>query len=250
MKDLNIIDFTDFYFNGKYLSDFGGMVGDNNGGKLNYSLLPSREYIIDRPFNYDGEIVFDVHVNPRSWEVPIFFYDINDNNIRSISKWLDTDEAQPFYFKNDTVRINARIDSDAFYFDTYSGIEGLTSLKFIAHDPYFYDIDKTVVNMSLATDPWFYNRGNIGSPFKITVNGSGLIGIGVVDAYGNHQECRISDVSGGVILDTKTMSVTDLSGNNMFNNFMGEYIQIPPGDFKIQIAGIETATLEYNGRYI
>jgi len=249
MKDLNIIDFTDFFFNGKYLSDFGGMVGDVSGGKLTYSLLPTREYITDKPFNYEGEIIFDTRLNPRTWEVPVYFKDLEDVNIRKISKWLNSDQSSSFYFKGDTVRINARLDSDAYNLDTYSGFEGLTSLKFIAYDPYFYDIKRTIETIPRYSGLPLFNRGNVDCPCIIKASGSGII---TINLAGDNisSSCEIKAITNGVLVDTENMIVTSLSGENLFNSFSGDFIQIPSGRFNITVSGGITAQLEYHSRYI
>jgi phage-related protein len=140
MRDIENIDFYDFYFNGKYLSDLGGYVADNDGGKITYSILPEREYVTVRGYQSDSEYVFAKRVNARQFQVPVFFEDLDFAGIRRVSGWLDTRTASQFYFKGDSIYINAMINSDAIGVQTYSGIEGLITLSFVAHDPYYYDL--------------------------------------------------------------------------------------------------------------
>lgn len=140
MRDIDKIDFYDFNFNGHYLSEFGGIVADNEGGKITYSLLPEREYVINHPFECDSTFVFKSRLKPRIWEVPIFFNDLDYAGIRKIAGWLNSPTTSQFFYKGDSLMINARINSEAINLGTYSGQEGLTKLQFIAHDPYYYDI--------------------------------------------------------------------------------------------------------------
>ena len=253
LRDIDIIDFTDFCFNGRYISDLGGMVGSNSGGSLTFSILPSREYITDRPFYYDGEIVFATKLNPRVWEVPVFFEDLSNINIRQIAAWLITDEDAPFYFKGDTARINCRLDSDAFYLDTYSGIEGLTSLKFIAHDPHYYDINSTQETLSVASvaeQPVFINTGNTLTPCKVKIRGNGTIRISVIAENEYNSLCIIDNVVDGVIVDSERMTCTSLTGEDMYGSFSGIFPMIPSGKYRLTAEGAITTEITYYGKHM
>lgn len=140
MRDVNNINFYDFYFNGRYVSDLGGIVADNSGGKLTYSLIPEREYVTNSPKDVDGEFVFMTRLKPRTWEIPVYFEDLGYTEIKQIASWLDSPKASEFYFRGDSIMIMARIAPEAVDITTYSGREGLLKIPFIAHDPYYYDI--------------------------------------------------------------------------------------------------------------
>ena len=250
MKDLNLIDFSDFYFNGYYLSDFGGVVASTDGGSLKYSLLPSRDYVTDRPYNYDGDIVFSSSLTPRVWEIPVYFEDLSNKNIRQISKWLNSDKTSYFYFKGDSIRINARLDSDSYNLLTETGLEGLTTLKFIAHDPYFYDIKPTRYTIDRIADKYYFNQGTLTCPCVFYLTGSGDINISVIGSDGVSQSCTVKNISGGAIVNTYNMICTSQNGDNKFNDFEGDYIQIPPGKFTLVISGALRSVIEFHGRYV
>ena len=140
MRDIDKINFYDFYFNGHYLSEFGGIVASNDGGKIIYSLLPQREYVTNRTYGFDIEAVMDTRLSARPWEIPVYFENLEYSGIRRIANWLNVTEPKMFYFKGDSVYINAMIDSDSVNVNTYTGTEGLFVIKFIAHDPFYYDL--------------------------------------------------------------------------------------------------------------
>lgn len=255
MKDLEYIDFTDFFWNGHYLSDLGGVVADNDGGELNYPLLPARNYTTSKPFNYDGEIVFSTYLSPRTLEVPVFFEDLNYHGIRRIATWLNTEKAAEFYFKGDSIRINCRLDSDALAFETYSGIEGLSVLKFIAHDPFYYDIEKTVYSINaVIADKYYsyYNRGMIQSDCVISVNGSGNITVKLKGkSDGAIQTFTVKNVANSFKVDSKAMICLDAAGRNKFNDFVGAFPSVPPGYFDISFTGnVTSASIQFHGKYV
>lgn len=256
MKDIKLIDFNDFYFNGHYLTEFGGMIGDTDGGKLTYPLLPTRNYTTGKPFNYNGEIVFATYLSPRTWEVPVFFEDLDYYGIRRIASWLDSEQATEFYFKGDTIRIFARLDTDAFFLDTINGIQGLTSLKFIAHDPYYYDIRKSVCSKQSPQSGQvyeFYNSGFVKTDSVIKVNGSGDIEV-IIASYAGAEDTQmftVKDVSGGFVVDTKAKVCIDGAGNNLFDKHTGAFPSLPPGEFTIRFNGNVTAfSVEFFGKYV
>lgn len=255
MRDIDNIDFTDFCFNGRYLSDLGGMVASNNGGSLTFSILPSREYITDRPFYGDEEIVFSTKLNPRVWEVPVFFEDLSNVNIRQIAAWLMSNEDAPFYYKGDTARINCRLDSDAFNLDTYSGIEGLTSLKFIAHDPHYYDINSTQETLSVTsvvTQPVMINTGNTRTPCKLKIKGNGTIKVYVISESSENSTtlCVVSNVVDGVIIDSEKMTCKSLTGVDMYRTFAGIWPMIPNGKYRISVEGAISTEITYYGKHM
>ena len=140
MRDVNSIDFYDFYFNGRYVSDLGGIVADDSGGKIAYSLVPEREYVTNSPKDVDGEFVFMTRIRPRTWQIPVFFEDLAYTEIKNISSWLDSPKESEFYFRGDSLMIKARVAPESIDIVTYSGNKGLLTIPFIAHDPYYYDI--------------------------------------------------------------------------------------------------------------
>lgn len=84
MNILENINFYDFSFNGKKLSDFDGIIGGSDP-LTSYPLLPSITYVTDRAIGQDGMTVFESYLEPRTFEVPVFFENIDDGGIRKIA---------------------------------------------------------------------------------------------------------------------------------------------------------------------
>lgn len=172
MNVISDINTYDFFFNGHFLSEFGGYVGSTDGGLKKYPFLPSREYATDSPLEYDGEYVFDSHLAPREWEVPIVFDNIDDAGLRQVAGWLDTSTAAKFYYADDTVYIMACLNGDNNDISSVSGKDGEITLNFIAHDPFYY-----------AINPSTYTFTNIMQDTKSHANIYNMINAGTKTAF-------------------------------------------------------------------
>lgn len=254
MNILSDINFFDFYYNGHYLSEFGGYVGSTDGGFKKYSLLPSRTYVTDKPLNYDGTIVFDSYLEPRTFRVPIVFESIDDAGIRAIAGWLNTKKDEKFYFADDSLYINCVLDSNATDFDSISGVDGECELNFLANDPYYYSLNPSnyvFSNVSKETLLPMMNGGNVECFPKIKVSTSQSFILNVHDINTNIiQQFSVTSPMSPTTIDSKYC--TCVSGNyNLFNNTEGKFPVFPPGVFYISFnIDIKEVTLDFVPRYI
>lgn len=244
----------DFYYNGKKLSDFGGFVGSSDGGFKRYTLLPSREYITDRPLYSNIETVYNAYFNARVFTVPVVFESLSDGDIRKLSAWLKSLTPSKFYFVNDSVYINAVLDADAFDITTVGGCDGQVELKFICHDPYFYALNKINVEYKPLVSGQKYkliNRGSEDAYPYIEIRGSGTIRIDIYSDNGTlYSTSTINNVTAGVVVDSFLNDCKTVSGGNLLNN-INDFPVIPAGDFEIKITGTLTSMkLSYTERYI
>lgn len=256
MNLLSNIDFTDFYFNGHFLSDFGGFIGG-----LEYfeqlSLLPSRSYNTDRAIGQDGETVFSSHLDPRPFEIPIFFKKLDDAGLRNIAGWLNTKSPEWFHYKNDTLKIKCTLDTNGTYLDSITLKEGACKLKFIAHDPFYYEINETVHNYPSLTGTThrfnLQNKGNEDSFPCISMWGSGTVKINIYkNTLSNlYTSCEIINLTSGVELDTKKRTCLTQSGGQMFNNFIGKFPVLPVGNYIFEVIGnVTRINIKPNFRFV
>ena len=248
MNLVSNLDFMDFYFNGHWLSEFGGMIGGKEG-LSDYPLLPSRVYTTDRAIKQDGVTVFDSYLEPRVFEVPIVFEDIDYKGLRAISGWLNSKTDQWFYYKDDTLKIRCALDNSAndIEFLGFSNGKrgGETSLKFIAHDPYYYELDETIYDYKNLTNTTnTYNLTNTGNEFSFPVFsiwGTGTIAIKLYDADNFLiSTCTVSNLTTGFVLDSKSRTCYTQSGAPHFNSFEGRYPLFPVGNYKVEVIGSAT----------
>lgn len=240
MNLLRNIDFIDFNFNGKWLSDFGGIVGGTEPLKQ-YPLLPTRSFITDRAADQDGQYVFDSYLEPRVFEVPVFFEDIDKAGLRNIAAWLNVEKESWFYFKDDDVKIKCMIDGE-YLLDTLSGGNGQVYLKFIAHDPYYYAIDNTVITKQHTESGTIFdvditNSGNSKSFPTVKVYGTGDIVLQVIVSENILTECTITDVISNATVDSLYCNCLSGSGANWFDHFDGTFPEFPTGQFTLRISG-------------
>lgn len=249
MHDIGNIDFYDFYYNGHYLSEFGGIVGGSER-LSNYPLLPSRQYVTDRAIGQDGATVFDSYLEPRKFEVPVFFEQIDYAGLRNIASWLNTKEPVDFYYKNDTLKISCVLDSAGTDLASIAGEDGQTSLKFIAHDPFYYQLEEDELSYdnlsgSFAVD--LENLGNVECYPQIEIIGTGDITVTCSDSDGNVlTTCTVSDVTSGCVIDGIYHTLTLASGANWINLFDGAFPIFPVGNFHLDITSSENNLIRVN----
>lgn len=238
MNILSDINFMDFYYNGHYLSEYGGYVGSSDGGLKKYSLLPQRTYYTDKALGYDGNIVFGSYLEPRIFNVPIVFDNIDEFGIRSIAGWLNCPDVSKFYFLDDTLYINCCLDSNASDLDSISGKDGECELQFIANDPYYYNLNPSSYSFfDIKKGNLFpmINAGNVKAFPKITVvnpsNDKFTINVhdinkNIIASFG----VKIPDSKDAIEIDSKYC--TCIAGKrNLFNCVSGEYLSFPTGVF-------------------
>ena len=255
MNKTSSIDFMDFSFKGKNLSNFGWYVGGNDKGIKSYSVLPSRTRTTDYSIGQDGETVYSSRLEPRAFEVCIFNENLKDGDIRKLGAWLDSPTPQKFYYIGDDVYCMACLDSQAFDCENFGMVAGQLPLKFIAYDPYYYKLTpttKTITNLTSGTMYTFENNstGEI-FPF-IQVGCSGTLKIEVYDENDELlSTTNITDITGGVKLFCDTQDATLLSTAPHF-----QYVDTFPifpesGNFKMKFtgSGLTNAVVEYTEKF-
>lgn len=255
MNLLGNIDFYDFYFNGHYLSEFGGMVGGTEPLKQ-YPILPNRSYITDKAALQDGVYVFGSYLEPRVFEVPIFFEKIDTAGIRNIASWLNTPQDEWFHYKGDDLKIKCALDGESLL-ETLSGPDGQGYLKFIAHDPYYYQLEEEVIdNLTVSGTSNEYLLNNIGNQPcypQIKITGSGTIKVSVLntDKTETYSSCTISEVVSGTMIDSLYCNCYLQSGANWFDKFEGDFPVLPPGYYVLKIEGtVNSVVVTPNYRWI
>lgn len=257
MYNFSNIDFYDFIYKDKKLSDFGWMVGSSDSGLKQYSLLPSRSYTTDRPLGSDITTVYASSLEPRTFEVPIFTDDVGKHSMRELAVWLDSPAPSKFQWVGDDVYINVMLDSTDFYVQTANGSNGEVALKFIAHDPFLYATNQTqyIHTSDDFVSGQLYNGSNNGyqelDPI-IKISGSGTVKVEIFDSTGSpYTTTNITGVIAGVTINSETQECKLYSGANHFNN-IDNFPEIPNGSFTYKITGdsISNVSITFRERYL
>lgn len=247
--------FDDFYFGDKKLSELGGYVGSSDGGLKQYSVLPSREYTTEKPLGTDITTVYASSLEPRTFSVPVVFDQLDDGKIREIAMWLDSPSPKKFQWVGDTVYIEAFLDSTAFDMESSSGQDGQIELKFIAFNPYWLDVtqyNQTISSLTSAKEYEFTNSGYGELAPYLTITCSGTIKIEVLDKDKNvYTTTNITDITGGVRINSETLGCTLLSGASHFSK-IDTFPMIPNGKFFIKVTGssLTNMNVKYRQKYI
>jgi predicted phage tail component-like protein len=251
MLNFNSIDSGDFYFNGRWLSDLGGVIAGQNGLSP-FSLTPQLQTKTEKILGRDGELIYDATYSPRTFTIPVMFNDATW--VREIAGWLNARKAIPFYFKNDTVQIDCLIDS-ALELNAFS-YQGIVELKFIAHSPFYYSITdrKIIVNKSASAST---NTNlttntvtqNVTAITNVTVVNEGnmesypvykLVGAGDLSLIVNGNQFTIKGVTDYVLVDVQYC--TAKRDGAVPVNFIGNM----DGKFEVFQAGNNTITASDN----
>lgn len=252
MHNILNVDIKDFYFNGRYLSSFGGYVGSSSG-LSELTALPAREYVTDRAVGQDGVSVFDSYLEPRSFVIPVVFHDLSAVTVREISTWLNTKTPTQFYWKNDDLKINVMVDGDSMStFRLIAEKTGFVEIKFIAHDPYFYELDEIVFSGTFTFIPYIgsfasIDINNYGSEVSypiIDLNASGNIVIEIKDYLGNVvQRMAVNNAISDLYIDNKNRIITHNNGQSAYTLLLGNnFINIPVGEYTIEIVAMNGTT--------
>lgn len=255
MHKFTDLDFYDFIFNGHNLSEFGGYVGSTDGGLKQYSLLPARSYVTDRPLNSDITYQFGSSLEPRVFEVPVVFEQLHDGDLRKIAMWLDSPTPSKFSFIGDDVYINASLDSTDYFAQSTSGQDGQIALKFICNDPFYYENNLTQYTLTSLTSGKSYSYTNHGYGDlypNITLSCSGSVKIEILDSNGDvYTTTNITNITGGVKLNSQTLECTLLSGASHFA-YIDNFPVIPQGNYSVRVTGssLNNMIIEYRIKYL
>ena len=143
---LSILDccYDNFRFGDKWLSDFGGIIYNEDGWKISNGLTSNK--ITAKLGNHDGELYLGQSYNPRTITIPIFIQ--NDIDIDEFYAWLLNGE-QELEFEYSGRKINAVLDNQIDITSYYDGdYKGLSTLSFIAYNPYWRPIQDTYTTIS------------------------------------------------------------------------------------------------------
>lgn len=253
MNKFTELNFYDFSYKGKKLSDFGGVVASSQGLK-EYSLLPARAYVTDRPLNSDVTNVYSSSLEPRVFEVPIFFEKLSNGTIRNIARWLDSPTPEKFQWVGDDVYINASLDATDFIVTSISGKDGLMQIKFIAFDPFYYNENLTQHTQTLTSGKTYTYQNNGCEELYpyLTIACNGTIKLEVVDENGDiYTTTNITNITGGVIINSETRECTLLSGASHFA-YIDSFPVFPNGSFGVKITGnnLSNMSVEYREKYL
>lgn len=257
MNKFTNMDFYDFIYKGKKLSDYGWTVGSSNGGVKTYPLLPSRTYVTEKPLKSNVYTIYDSYLEPRPFEVPIFKEQLKDNDIRKLAMWLDSPIPSKFQWVGDDVYINAVLDSTDFSAQSASGQDGQLALKFICYDPFFYAAKETQYTHTSANFVSGKSYSGINDGYGeldpvIDVSCSGTIKIEVFDSKGKtYSVTNIDNITAGVTINSETQECKLYSGASHFAH-IDNFPEIPNGKFtyKITGSGISNASIRFRERYL
>ena len=257
MRKFDGLDFFDFTFNNKKLSDFGGYVGNTSDGYKTYSVLPTRQRTKDKPLNSDITYEFSSSLNPRTFEVPIIFEQLHDGDLRAIASWLDSPTPSKFMFEGDDVYINATLDETDFNAESVTGQDGIITLKFVCNDPFYYEnkLTKHTITQDEFVSGQVYTFDNYGYGElypNIWIACTGDIKIEVLDSDNKvYTTTNITDIVGGVKINSTTLECTLQSGASHFAH-IDRFPVIPYGEFGIKVTGsnLTNMTIEYRIKYI
>lgn len=249
--------YSDFKFGNKYLSDFNGIIINDNGWKINNNVTMNK--ITDKINMKDGEVFLGNTFSPRTITIPIHIY--SDIDLDEFYAWLLSGE-QYFEFKNSNRRIKAifdnQIDIEAYLVN--ADFKGILSLDFIAYDPFWKAVNESIITASTTLNAitTIKPSGNIECYpiIKIVPNGTQSKIIFKV----NDDIISLSNVEREITINCETEEITEIQFGepvDVFGKFYStDYYEFPSlkpfVDNKIQITSgsVSSIKVTVNDRWI
>ncbi|MDD3502503.1 MAG: phage tail family protein [Eubacteriales bacterium] len=210
----------DFYFNNYQLSHFNGIIASDSG-MLELSLAPSVETVTAQPYGYDGLAVTYSYLNPRVFSVPVLFDDIDIRKIRNISSWLTVKEPKDFYFvenENFSIKLKVMLDNGMEQIKRLGSSAGRCELKFIAHDPHFYEVNPIVIE-GVTSGLNIVNQLNFGSVESLPLIELGNCPAAIEISLQSGEKWVFTDIPPHIVIDSQKRKVWNYdTGENLYNS--------------------------------
>ncbi len=207
--------YYDFRFGSKKLSDFGGVIINEDGWKISNGLTSTKT--TEKLPMRDGELFMYETLNPRIITIPILIE--QDIDLNGFYSWL-LDGEQELELIGDNKKINAILDNQIDFKCYYNnGFNGITSLSFIAYDPYYKALneDYKTLNTTVNQVQNVIILGNTNSSpiIRFTPNGNQSS----VKIKVNDDTIILMDVKGEVIINCEKEEVTEYVNGEPRNAF-------------------------------
>ena len=258
--NVNDMYFEDFRFGDKKLSDFGGIIYNEDGWFISNGLTSAKT--TTKLSNRDGELFLSSTYNPRTITIPIFLQ--RNIDLDEFFAWLLNGE-QELEFVNSGRKINVILDNQIDIRNYYDGVyKGLSTLSFIAYDPYWKNIVDTytikqpprvnqTVSFRIEGNTICYPKINLQpttvGKVKFEINGM-IVTLDITNSLVNKNitiDCEREDVYG----------VTGTSEENLFQIYSSnDYYEFPTlnpfvdNTFTLQSGNASVVKIYHNDRWI
>lgn len=256
----NDMYFEDFRFGNKKLSDFGGIIYNEDGWLISNGLTSAKT--TTKLTNRDGELYLGASYNPRTITIPIFLQE--DIDIDEFYAWL-LDGEQELEFDDSDRKIKAILDNQLDIRSYYDGdYRGLSTLNFIAYDPYWRATKDTYTTINSPS-----SSGEVNIKTKSNVLTYPIIKL--TPTLANRIRFKINDiivslnitsdnVNKEIIIDCENEEIYDLRFNTEYNLFniysSNDYYEFPTlnpfviNKFTFLEGSVSKIVIQHNNRWI
>lgn len=234
--------FTDFQLGSKKLSDFGAVLWNGSNDAYFVDLLPSMQKYTSQIQFVDGNAYYGGVYEPRTITLSIFvgYNSKVDFNKDEFVNWIKSKEPQWFNFVGDEKKIKVVYD-DSLNMNVYNKMHGLTTLKLIAFDPYWYLIDDSKLHIDTVQLNQLYtftNKGNDESFPLITLRTSSVQQNVIFELNGS--QFKIDNISENISIDFESETVYTTITNEKHNK-LGEFQRVN-GKFRYDFGQLPLGT--------
>lgn len=252
--------YFDFKLGNKKLSDFGGKLHNGSNDYVKINLLPSMTKEVEEIPLVDGNIYYGGRYDPREINLDIIIENSNLDE-EGFTNWIKSKTAQWFNFIGDDKKILVVYD-DIVDMQIYNYHQSMVTLKFIAHDPYWYLIDDVVftkISPAINTTYTIANRGNVESYPLIKIN---CTTTQTITFELNGKQYKLNGVINDTYIDCYTCTVYTINGNSKTNRialyqclngkYKYEFGSLNFGDNSIKIIGgtVNSLIINCKSRFI
>ena len=219
----------------------------SNGGLFEETFLATKNIKEDRVPGNDIPYLLGVDRDPLTLPLAMYFQpDLNEHEVRSITRWLDQDTYKPFYFEDNPNRIYYAMyigDSRRLH----NGIEkGVVYMQFRTNSPYSFspvytsgkydlssnDVDGTIIN--------FPNEGDVNCSPIIEFTKVGNGDIRIVNESDGGLELKMSNLFDNetIMIDSKHEDIsTNIEDKNRYSDHNNIFLDLPRGINYLRVYG-------------
>lgn len=156
---MGFTSYYDFKLGDKKLSDFGGSLYNGEDDAAKKMLLPTMNNSTEELPLIDGTLLYASTYQPRPISLNILI-DNNNFDEAAFINWIKSKTPQWFNYVGDNRKIKV-VYEDEIIMTMYNNRQSIMTVKFVAHDPYWYLIDDVVFTKEspIITIPYTFSNG-------------------------------------------------------------------------------------------
>lgn len=252
-----MLESTDFYYNGIFSGDMGVINCNVGVGLYQEMFIPEKEIFETKVRSNPVPFLQGVeYKNPTIIKVKFAFLDPwDDAKIRSVARWLNTENYVPFYTTLNPQRVYYVMPTGTSQLEHNGCQQGMITLDFKADSPFAYmpQVNQTVSSTPTSATPTISNLGDLSIKPEIQITKIGAGDITITNTTNSNQSFTITGLVDNevVYINCNTEEIiTNLSGIYRYSAFSGNFLELLVNDNVLNISGSCTVLFRFQPRLL